>query len=96
MSNSNLSNEIEQPDLSLFNGIEEPSENCNDHQKCPSLNRLALTLKYYSKLDIINNQQHQNTFIHFVKEVHTSLLNDYIHFVNKKTSLKIEDLSRVI
>ena len=91
--NPSLNHNIQQPDLSLFKEIEEPSKHCNDHQKCPSLNRLALTLKYYSKLDIINNQQHQNIFIHFVKEVHKSLLNDYIHFV-KCHGHQIEDIQK--
>ena len=70
------------PDLSIFEESSKPANNkrCS-YTNCPSLKRLVATLAYYSHLDVANNTEHQNIFIHFVSNVHTNLLDDYIHFV---------------
>ena len=83
--------DIEQTDLSIFESNQSPPNNCTDHRKCPSLLRLSLTLKYYSKLDIINNQHHRHTLIQHISKIHTNLIEDYVHFI-KDHGDQIEDI----
>jgi len=59
------------------------SENTdNPMEDCICLKRLFIALKYYSLLNIIDNEIHREVFINFVKEVYNNnLINDYIHLI---------------
>ena len=59
------------------------SENTdNPMEGCICLKRLFIALKYYSLLNIIDNEIDGEVFINFVKEVYNNnLINDYIHLI---------------
>ena len=81
-------------DLSVFE-VEKPIE-CNDYktyQQCPSIARLAVSLKYYSALDISNNEIHRDIFHHFITTLHQTMLDDYIHFI-KNHGHQIENINK--
>eukprot|EP01084_Bolivina_argentea_P211248 359363_1 len=58
----------------------------NDYTKCQFMNRLLLALEYYSKIDILQNQDDRNFFDHFMNEIYCQLLDDYNHFINHHSS----------
>eukprot|EP01084_Bolivina_argentea_P297762 513035_1 len=73
---------MQNKDLSIFHEQQPPSCEMNvDVSNCISLCRLATALRYYSLLDIIQNKQHQEILIHFMKEVYTQILDDYNHLL---------------
>lgn len=81
-------NNLIQPDISIFNqnGIQiyHSTSNCDyDHKKCPSIIRLSVALKYYEKLEIMNNHSHQQIFTNFISAVYSNFLNDIVHFHTK-------------
>ena len=68
-------------DLSIFQNIQQqPDENHHDFRTNISIRRLLCALKYYTMLDVIGNEQDQDKFIHFIKEIYTTqILDDYYH-----------------
>ena len=61
-------------DLGIFktdvNVIEDCDTELKTIQGCDALTRLISALKYYSKFDIINNENDQNIFINFMINVY--------------------------
>ena len=75
---SKLQEAVEPADLSIF---KQGFDRCDDSLLgCPSLNRLAVTLRYYQKSF---DQQYRDTFMHFINNIYPQkeLLNDYIHLM---------------
>eukprot|EP01084_Bolivina_argentea_P232021 391145_1 len=81
-SNTNTSdNELTLPDdLSTFQ--KEIINECKSVETCQIIKRLAVALKYYSSLDVVNNSEQQDTFIDFITMNYTKVLDDYVHLVN--------------
>ena len=78
-------------DLSIFNDINntQTNEKCQykdmeAFSKCESLNRLFVSLRYCSLLQIHQNKNHRHIFDHFINNIYKikHLLNDYTHFIN--------------
>eukprot|EP01083_Nonionella_stella_P183475 663181_1 len=72
-------------DLSIFytiKGYHTNDDECksSDSKPCVAMNRLIVTLKYYSMLDINNNEDDAEIFRHFIHEIYYDLIDDYIHF----------------
>lgn len=76
--------------ISIFNQTDPPKQ-CNDHHNCPSLLRLATTLTYYSYINNSNKAWFRYNFTRFITQVHTNLIDDYIHFINQHGH-QIEDI----
>ena len=69
-------------DLSKFQEYNVSKCNGNDYKKCEIMNRLLAALTYYSKLNIVDNQQHIDLLSDFMNNLYGSqLLNDYNHFL---------------
>ena len=97
MSSVSNSVNIVQPDVNIFKKDTttlsyDNKTKCNyDHKNCPSIIRLSVALKYYTKLDIMNNENNQHVLIDFMSEVYPHFLNDNIHF-HSKHGHQIEDI----
>eukprot|EP01084_Bolivina_argentea_P043228 79653_1 len=72
-------------DLSTFKDIQKCACN-NNYKQCGSITRLLLSLKYYSTLNITENDNDAESFRKFMNDVYYELINDYIHFNNKHTN----------
>ena len=57
------------------------SNNIKQFEECDSLNRLFCALKYYTTLDVAENQNDQNIFMQFMKEIYHVFIDDYTHLV---------------
>ena len=69
-------------DLSIFKA--QTPEDCTREKRlsidsCISLKRLFCAIKYYTLLNIENNQDHQNIFINFIQEIYNNFLDDFTH-----------------
>eukprot|EP00483_Globobulimina_turgida_P006163 UN06173 len=51
-------------------------------KSCLALRRIDCVLRYYDQLDILNNQQDEQLFEHFMNETYGELINDFIHLNN--------------
>ena len=80
-------------DFSVFNTPNSCTN--NDYNLCGCINRLSIALKYYSLLDIINNEKHKDIFIHFALNIYQSMLDDYTHLVTQH-SHQIHDINQFI
>ena len=68
-------------DMSVFEHQDvDQCDGRKSYQQCSSIARLSVSLKYYSSLDIINNDEHRDIFTDFVSNIYPNLLDDYIHF----------------
>ena len=70
-------------DLTIFDNVQKyPSTNCIDFKSCIAINRLLSALHHYSTLELNSNQNHQDIFTHFTKEIykHPLLIQDFHHF----------------
>eukprot|EP01083_Nonionella_stella_P180108 641351_1 len=56
--------------------------NASDSSKCISMKRLAVALKHYSALNIIENSDGQEVFRRFMLETYHAVIDDYIHFLD--------------
>jgi len=54
--------------------------NC-DGGGCSHLDRMILTLRYYSKWNVVSDLDDKRQFMEFVKEIYVTLLNDYVHIM---------------
>eukprot|EP01083_Nonionella_stella_P254839 875311_1 len=54
--------------------------NASDSSKCISMQRLAVALKHYSTLNIMENSDDQEVFRRFMLETYHEVIDDYIHF----------------
>eukprot|EP01083_Nonionella_stella_P154321 497117_1 len=66
----------------VFKTKEQPECNVNasDSSKCISMKRLAVALKHYSTLNIMENSDDQEVFRRFMLETYHEVIDDYIHF----------------
>ena len=71
---------MEAVDLSIF---KEEAEACtdSDHTKCAAVNRLALGLKYFSLLNVKDNEKNQGIFMAFINDVYYQILDDHNHLI---------------
>ena len=67
-------------DLSVFKN-EDDSECGQIISDCPSINRLAAALKYYEMLKIMDNENHREFFLMFMKDIYHQLLDDNNHLM---------------
>ena len=62
------------------------TDRCDDEpnivEGCDALKRLICALHYYNEFDLINNENDRDTFNHFIFNIYTNLINDYIHLVD--------------
>ena len=75
-----------QIDISIFDNMRQyPSSNCNDYKSCIAINRLLCALRYYQSLKLHSNQNDQEIFTNFTKQVykHPLLIEDLHHFIKK-------------
>ena len=88
-------------DLNIFkeenkmNGLE---CNAKDYSECQAMNRLFAALKYYSMLNVSENESDRNDiFTAFMCDIYPSqqLIDDYIHF-NERHSSEIETINTAI
>ena len=71
-------------DLSIFNEVTVSLIKDRDHSylKCVATQRLLVSLKYYSQLDIKNNQENHEIFCNFMDEIYQHQIHDdYHHFI---------------
>eukprot|EP01084_Bolivina_argentea_P039818 73585_1 len=70
-------------DLSVFKEEDKSHSDskCKEISQCPSISRLLASLKYYQMLNIIENDQHRDFFIGFMKDIYYQLLDDNIHLI---------------
>ena len=95
--------DIYQPDLSIFQHIDANDIQCdknsnnikNPIENCQALNRLISALEYYSNLEIISNQIHQDIFMQFIDNIYSQLLNDYNHLIRVHET-DLEDINKWI
>eukprot|EP01084_Bolivina_argentea_P093074 167414_1 len=66
------------------------SPKCNFfvEKRCQPVERIINILKYYSLLDINNNEHDKQQLTKFCLESHKSLLDDYIHVITKHNNAK--------
>eukprot|EP01084_Bolivina_argentea_P226124 382004_1 len=84
---------ISESDLNTFK-IDSSDTKCDQNNNeinpidsCIAVKNLVHASQYYSSLNIINNAEDQNVFIHFIRNTYTHLLNDYNHLVTKHNNL---------
>ena len=89
-------------DLTIFKTYNNQSiEQCsNDNDSdiiegCDALKRLITALKYYSKFDLIKNQNDQNIFSDFIFNIYGNLINDYIHLIDHHSN-QIQQISELL
>ena len=69
-------------DLSVFTRITKPSSSPHQYHNCIAIQRLLLSLKYYSYLNIKNDTDNQDIFCHFMDEIYKhEINNDYRHLL---------------
>eukprot|EP01084_Bolivina_argentea_P044915 82660_1 len=78
-------NKTDQFDLSVFKDNQNNTCDGDDHKQCKSMTRLLVALKYYSMLNIIENEDDVEFFTEFMHDIYYELINDYIHFNNHHT-----------
>eukprot|EP01084_Bolivina_argentea_P220682 373958_1 len=73
-------------DLVIYKSTQDNQCNDNENYKaCICITRLLVALKYYSRLNIIENHNDRELFRQFMNEIYYELINDYIHFNNHHT-----------
>ena len=95
-------------DLSIFkendgdDGVDDEIEDCeamkDGHDalsKCIRLKRLLCSLKYYQILDTIQNEEHQDIFIHFMTSIYCDFLDHYTHLIQHHQH-QIEDIHKAL
>ena len=83
-------------DLSVFNNDQQPDKDCINFKTCIGVNRLLSALKYYSVLQVTNNRQKQDIFMHFINEIYTKqILEDYNH-LHKSHDNELENIMEVL
>eukprot|EP01084_Bolivina_argentea_P228751 386266_1 len=77
-------------DLEIFEKRHNTMYGCNKDKydknpiiTCDALKRIHQSLLYYDKLDIINNQKHQQLFEYFINEIYYQIIDDFIHLNNQ-------------
>eukprot|EP01084_Bolivina_argentea_P236257 397297_1 len=76
-------NEIIDFDCSVFESNDANIKCKSIEDGCKSTERMIYAMKYYSLLNIINNNNHKEQFKKFVNEKYKLLLEDYIHITDK-------------
>eukprot|EP01084_Bolivina_argentea_P014508 27118_1 len=76
---------VEQVDLSTFKQPQNVECGKSNYKKCKSMTRLFVSLKYYSTLNIIENNNDAERFRKFMNDIYYEVINDYIHFNNNHT-----------
>ena len=68
-------------DLTVFNNNHPSSDDCTDFKSCIAIRRLLTSLRYYSSLNVITNDNDQAIFTHFINELyaHKLLIEDFHH-----------------
>jgi len=65
------------------NGEDECTSLHEDGGRCSHLDRMILTLKYYSKWNVVSDAHDKGQFMEFVNEIYVTLLKDYVHIMDK-------------
>ena len=76
--------EIPASDLNIFKSKQDalPSDECSDISQCVAIKRLMIALRYYSLLNIEENEQNMDILMEFVNEVYgIQLLDDNNHLI---------------
>eukprot|EP00483_Globobulimina_turgida_P013013 UN13037 len=86
---SNKHQQIIDVDLKIFTSIthnecntKNKNKNKNPMKSCVALRRIDSALRYYDKLDILNNKQDEELFEDFMNEIYGEVINDIIHLNN--------------
>ncbi len=68
----------------------------NDESKADIfIKRLTTALKYYSQLDIINNNKHKDLFINFIQQKYTQLIDDFT-LLTKQNKEKLYSIQQLL
>eukprot|EP01084_Bolivina_argentea_P145171 254514_1 len=80
-------------DLTIFkdNDTEQITSDPCTMETCLKTQRLITGLKFYTMLDVENNEADQNKFDKFMRETYKEILNDYMHFTDSHN----DDLERI-
>ena len=86
-------------DFSMFKiASQYGQESCKDFKTCMAIHRLLFSLRYYTSLGMQTNQDSQEIFISFAKEVYNLplLIQDFYHFQKKHDEQLHEIMKYVI
>eukprot|EP01084_Bolivina_argentea_P044937 82707_1 len=72
-------------DLLLFKNDHNNECNHNNYKECRSITRLLFSLKFYSRINIIENDNDAEMFRKFMNDIYYQVINDYIHLNNEHT-----------
>eukprot|EP01084_Bolivina_argentea_P076524 138702_1 len=79
----------------LFTDMSIDCKSIQDGCKCTM--RIIAALKYYSKLNVMNNKTDKNKFVGFCHVMHKSLLDDFIHILEKHNNENdLEDIFSIL
>eukprot|EP01084_Bolivina_argentea_P265642 450371_1 len=88
-------NKIDLNTFKMDNGNDLQCNEKNDFSKCECMQRLFAGLKYYSMLNIMENQNDKEVWNKFVDEIYHNLVDDYVHF-NNNHSHELENINNEI
>ena len=69
--------------IQFGDNAEDKCTSLHDGGSCSHLDRMILTLKYYSKWNVVSDPEDKEQFMEFVQKIYVTLLRDYVHIMDK-------------
>ena len=85
------------PDLTVYQnmGTNDACNGNDNYKQCQAMTRLLVGLKYFTLLNIVENENDKEIFSNFISDIYYPFIDDYVHF-NNHHSHQLEDINNEI